>query len=93
LIGAAPLARPDLAKIASPITYVDKNDPPFLIIHGEKDDIVSNKQSKLLNSWLNILGVQNELVIVKDAPHFGVMYDTEYIREKVIDFLKRNLIP
>lgn len=91
LIGAAPLARPDLAKIASPITYVDKNDPPFLIIHGEKDDIVSNKQSKLLDSWLNILGVQNELVIVKDAPHFGEMYDTEYIRKKVIDFLKRNL--
>lgn len=43
LVGAAPLARPDLAKIASPINYVDKNDPPFLIIHGEKDDIVSNK--------------------------------------------------
>src|SRR6185436_688872 len=37
LIGAAPLARPDLAKAASPVTYVDKNDPPFLIIHGEKD--------------------------------------------------------
>jgi acetyl esterase/lipase len=91
LIGAAPLARPDLAKIASPITYVDKNDPPFLIIHGEKDDIVSNKQSKLLNSWLNVLGVQNELIIVKDAPHFGVMYDTEDIRKKVIDFLKKNL--
>jgi acetyl esterase/lipase len=91
LIGAAPLARPDLAKIASPITYVDKNDPPFLIIHGEKDDIVSNKQSKLLNSWLNVLGVQNELIIVKDAPHFGEMYDTEDIRKKVIDFLKKNL--
>jgi acetyl esterase/lipase len=91
LIGAAPLARPDLAKIASPITYVDKNDPPFLIIHGEKDDIVSNKQSKLLNSWLNVLGVQNELIIVKDAPHFGEMYDTEDIRKKVIDFLNKNL--
>lgn len=91
LIGAAPLTRPDLAKIASPITYVDKNDPPFLIIHGEKDDIVSNKQSKLLNSWLNVLGVQHELIIVKDAPHFGEMYDTEDIRMKVIDFLNKNL--
>ena len=45
LIGATPLSRPDLAKAASPVTYVDKNDPPFLIIHGEKDDIVSNKHS------------------------------------------------
>ena len=40
LIGAAPLARPDLAKAASPVTYVDKDDPPFLIIHGEKDELV-----------------------------------------------------
>ncbi|ULQ54290.1 alpha/beta hydrolase [Flavihumibacter fluvii] len=91
LIGATPLARPDLAKVASPVTYVDKNDPPFLIIHGEKDDLVSPKQSQLLSAWLNVAGVQNELIIVKDAPHFGVMFDTDEVRNKVIDFLKKKL--
>lgn len=91
LIGATPLSRPDLAKAASPVTYVDKNDPPFLIIHGEKDDIVSNKHSHLLRSWLNVVGVQNELVIVKDAPHFGVMFDSDDVREKVVLFLKEKL--
>ena len=91
LIGAAPLARPDLAKAASPVTYVDKNDPSFLIIHGEKDDLVSTKQSQLLSAWLNVVGVQNELIIVKDAPHFGVMFDADDIRSKVIDFLKNKL--
>ncbi len=91
LLGAAPLTRPDLAKAASPVTYVDKNDPPFLIIHGEKDDIVSNKQSKLLHSWLKTEGVQNELIIVKDAPHFGTMYDVEEIKVKVINFLSNIL--
>jgi acetyl esterase/lipase len=91
LIGAAPIARPDLAKAASPVTYVDKNDPPFLIIHGEKDDMVSPKQSKLLNSWLNVEEVQNELMIVKDAPHYGVMFDADEVRSKVIDFLKKHL--
>lgn len=92
LIGAAPLARPDLAKVASPVTYVDKNDPPFLIIHGEKDDIVPNKQSKLLHAWLDLVGVPNELIIVKDAPHFGAMYDVDEIRNRVIGFLKKHLI-
>ncbi|MDZ7646735.1 MAG: hypothetical protein U5K54_05865 [Cytophagales bacterium] len=29
LIGATPLSRPDLAKAASPVTYVDKNAPTF----------------------------------------------------------------
>ena len=46
LIGAAPLARPDLAKAASPVTYVDKNDPSFLIIHGEKDELVSPQDNR-----------------------------------------------
>lgn len=88
LIGATPVARPDLAKAASPLTYIDKNDPPFLIFHGEKDNIVSNRHSKLFNAWLNHFEVKNELTIVKDAPHFGTMYDVEEIRTKVIIFLK-----
>ena len=41
LLGASPLLRPDLAKRASPATYIDKNDPPFLIIQGEKDEVGS----------------------------------------------------
>jgi acetyl esterase/lipase len=90
LLGAAPLVRPDLAKIASPVTYVDKNDPPFLIIQGEKDESVDPKQSKLLSAWLNVKGVQNELIIVKDAPHYGVMFDVDEVRNKVMLFLKQH---
>lgn len=91
LIGAAPLERPDLAKTASPVTYVDKKDPPFLIIHGENDELVSPKQSRLLSSWLSVNGIQNELIIVKGAPHFGVMFDSDEVRKKVIDFLNIHL--
>jgi acetyl esterase/lipase len=91
LLGATSIDRPDLARAASPVTYVDKNDPPFLIIHGEKDDMVSTKHSILLSSWLRLAGVQNELIIVKDAPHYGVMFDVDEIRKKVIDFLKKEL--
>lgn len=91
LIGAKPLERPDLAKAASPITYIDKNDPPFIIFHGEKDNIVSNKQSKLFHAWLSHHGVKSELTIVKDAPHFGKMYDVEEIKTKVMTFLKQHL--
>lgn len=91
LLGAAPIARPDLSKIASPVTYVDKNDPPFLIIHGEKDDIVWNRQSKLLSGWLSAVGVENELLIVQDAPHFGDMFDVVDIRTKVMAFLDKHM--
>lgn len=91
LIGTAPLFRPDLSKAASPVTYVDKNDPPFLIIHGEKDDLVSSRHSRLLSAWLTVKGVDNELIIVKNAPHYGPMFDIVEVRNSVMSFLKEHL--
>lgn len=91
LLGASPVDRPDLAKIASPATYIDKNDPPFLIIHGEKDASVPSTQSKLLSSWLSLSKIPNEVIIVKNAPHYGEMFDEAYIKDKIIAFLKSKL--
>lgn len=91
LLGALPLERPDLAKRASPVTYVDKNDPPFLIVQGEKDQSVPYTQSKLLSSWLTIAGVKNQLIIVPNAPHFGEMFDADYIRKRIFNFLSTYL--
>ena len=91
LLGASPISHPDLAKTASPVTYVDKNDPPFLIFHGEKDESVPNRQSKLMHGWLKSVGVESELIIVPNAPHYGKMFDTEVYSQKVVDFLKRKL--
>lgn len=91
LLGASPVDRPDLAKIASPATYIDKNDPPFLIIHGEKDASVPPTQSKLLSSWLSLSKIPNEVIIVKNAPHYGEMFDEAYIKDKIIAFLKSKL--
>ena len=91
LLGASPLMRPDLSKRASPVTYVDKDDPPFFIVQGEKDESVPYQQSVLLQSYLNLAGVKNELTIVKDAPHYGEMFDAEAIREKLFAFLSQTL--
>jgi acetyl esterase/lipase len=87
LLGAVATERPDLAKRASPIYYVDKGDPPFLIVQGEKDQSVNPEQSVSLSDKLKKAGVKNELIIVPGAPHFGVMFDTESIRISIRDFL------
>lgn len=91
LLGAWPFDRPDLARTASPVTYVDKNDPPFLIVQGEKDQSVNYTQSVLLSSSLKLAGVKNELIIVPNAPHYGVMFDSEYNRGRVFYFLREYL--
>jgi hypothetical protein len=62
LLGARAVDRPGLARRASPVTYIDKNDPPFLIIQGEKM-LVPNIQSRYLDSW-RTCGVPSKLIIV-----------------------------
>ena len=91
LLGAMAIERPDLARRASPVSYIDKNDPPFLIVQGEKDESVPNTQSKLLHSWLTLTGVRNELIIVPNAPHYGEMFDADWIRKRLFVFLEANM--
>jgi acetyl esterase/lipase len=91
LLGATPVNRPDIARSASPVTWVDKNDPPFLIVQGEKDESVPDDQSKILHSWLTLYGVKSDLIIVPGAPHFGPMFDADYIRKKVFEYLNNYM--
>ena len=91
LLGAAPLDRPDLAEAASPVTYVDADDPPFLIVQGALDESVDPVQSRLLSSWLTVRGVENELIIVPGAPHYGPEFDVPEVRSRVLKFLRRIL--
>ncbi len=53
----------------SPLTYVSKDDPPFLILHGEKDVGVKPIHSELLEAALKKAGVPVTLVMVKNAGH------------------------
>ena len=91
LLGATPLHRPDLAKRASPVTYIDKNDPPFLIIHGQKDESVPPAKSILLSSWLTLAHVKNKVIIVPDAPHYGAMFDSDFNRKAIFEWLETYL--
>lgn len=58
----------DLA-LASPVTYASSDDPPFLILHGEKDALVPIEQSEILLAALQNVGVPAELTRVKNASH------------------------
>jgi acetyl esterase/lipase len=91
LLGDSPLLRPDLSKLASPVTYVDHDDPPFFIVHGERDQDVPPTQSYLLASYLDLAKVKNDLHVVKDAPHYGRMFDSEEVRNKLFLFLDEQV--
>jgi acetyl esterase/lipase len=61
--------KPELVKLANPIAYLDPEDPPIWIGHGEKDGLVIISQSELLYKALKKAGVETEFVRVKNADH------------------------
>ncbi|MBG0818764.1 alpha/beta hydrolase [Planomonospora sp. ID82291] len=48
LVGCAIKTCPEKVREANPITYVSRNDPPFLIAHGQDDQLVPHNQSQAL---------------------------------------------
>ena len=54
---------------ASPVTFVSPGDPPFLIIHGEKDSVISPQQSILFYQRLILFNVPAKLILVANAGH------------------------
>ncbi len=72
LIGGPVQQNKDKCAAANPVTYVATNNPPFLIMHGNKDDIVPYQQSELLRDALQKAGVSVTFKIVEGAGHgFG----------------------
>jgi len=82
-----------IAGKANPITYVTKDDPPFLIMHGDKDMSVPLHQSELLYKALKKAGVESTLYVVKGGGHGlrGGQESSEKLFEIVADFFDKNL--
>jgi acetyl esterase/lipase len=82
---------------ASPITYVTADDPPFLLIHGARDNFVPPAQSQILYDRLIAAGVPAELVFVENGGHAFLQSDAPVVpsREELIariaQFFELNL--
>ena len=91
LLGATVRDVPDLAKEASGFWNVSKDDPPFLIMHGEKDPGVPLEQSTKFHEKLKAAGVSSELFIVKGAGHGGKLFLTEECNKVILTFFDKVL--
>jgi len=58
-----------LAKMLSPVTYVDPDDPPLLIYHGSKDRIVPVEQGIVIDKKYREAKLESTLHIIKGAGH------------------------
>jgi acetyl esterase/lipase len=76
LIGRADAKNQEKLRRASPVSYVDRDAAPFLIMHGAEDDVVPVAQSELLAAALKKAGVEANLVIIKGSGHGGIEFGT-----------------
>ncbi|MFC4262056.1 alpha/beta hydrolase fold domain-containing protein [Ferruginibacter yonginensis] len=80
------------AKSLSPISYINKNNPPIFLTHGDADPRVPYQQTVELDAALTKAGVKHLFITIPGGGHGG--YDEQQkqiIQAALIPFLKEHL--
>jgi dipeptidyl aminopeptidase/acylaminoacyl peptidase len=72
LLGGTPLEVPAQYRDASPLTWIDRRTSPFLVIHGDADDVVPIAQSRRLVAALRSAGVEVQYLELPGVGHDGL---------------------
>jgi len=86
LIGGRLEDRTSQLKIISPVTYIDRTDPPVLTFHGTADPLVRFNQAEILHAALRTARVPETLFPMKDIGH-AIGGDTDSQNAALKDFL------
>jgi acetyl esterase/lipase len=65
--------REEIGKRISPINNVAKDNPPTLIVHGDKDALVPIQQARAMAEKLKGAGVTAELIVKEGGGHNGTL--------------------
>lgn len=96
LLGGLPSELPELAAMASPVTYIDANDPPVLIIHGTADETVPVETSRVLFSELDAANVEAEYIEVEGGGHGNFRFTSPNQDELIgmmVEFVDQHFMP
>jgi acetyl esterase/lipase len=80
-----------LSREASPILHVSKDDPPFLIMHGDQDKVVPLRQSQAFAEALKKVGVKVKLLVLKGIGHGGRQFLAPEQVDAIDTFLNEHL--
>ena len=78
---------PDKYLSLSATSYIDKNCPPVIIFHGEKDNVVPCCQGKKFYEALKAAGVKTEATYPAEGSHGGPQMYTAENLQKMVNFL------
>lgn len=80
----------EMARSASPLSYLSRATPPILILHGDADGVVSLEQSRQFHAAMRKAGATGELVILPGVGHSHVEVWMRK-REEILGFFERHL--
>lgn len=89
LLGCSPSKNPDLSKSLNPMSYIDKNDPKFLVIHGDADPVVPYCQSMFFAKALSDKGVLEDFITVPGGNHGPVTFN-DYTFQRMVNFFQKQ---
>ncbi len=83
---------------ASPVNYVNRQAPPFWVVVGDKDKIVSPKQGHRLFAELKSHQVQSSLLVVKNCGHEFAFSENPTpsrpeVSKQLVKFFDQNIRP
>jgi acetyl esterase/lipase len=90
LLGGPMSELKNLAKAASPMTYISKAMAPMFIIHGDADQVVPLEQSQILDEAARNAGVESTLYVGKGGGHVFELATRE-TQELTLNFFKKHL--
>ena len=91
LLGGRVRDHEELARLASPVAFVDRHSAPFLILHGQNDPIVPAQQSMVLDAALRRAGVESTLVLIPGGGHSGAVFAEARYLVQMVAFMDRHL--
>ena len=91
LLGASPDQAKTLAELASPVTHVDRADPPLLIFHGDQDPQMPINQSHELQGAYEKAGLTVSFEVVHGAAHGGEQFFSPDRVARAVAFLRRTI--
>jgi acetyl esterase/lipase len=91
LFGGKPEEKTELAKLASPVFFVDPRDPPLLLYHGDQDPQMPINQAHELVGAYKKNGLPATFEVVYGGGHGGKLFYTPEQLEQVAKFLDASL--
>jgi acetyl esterase/lipase len=80
---------PAVIEAANPITYVTRDDPPFLLVHGSQDEVVPVTHSEALATALREVGCNVTLKVIEGAAH---SIPASQLEDTLAGFFRKTLL-